>query len=737
MAEVSRTGNGKIKQPVQKGVAKVPVVMQMEALECGAASLTMVMAYYGKWVPLEQVREDCGVSRDGAKAGNIARAARTYGFAARGYRFEPEQLKKKATFPCIIHWEFNHFVVLCGFKKGKVYINDPARGDVVITEQEFDEAFTGVTMIITPGEDYKPSGSPKSILAFAKKRMIGAGSAAVFVAITTSVTSIGAIALAGFSRFFMDELLPGRNPSLVGSFMGALIILTIVQIVAAWITAFYSFRISGKFAAVGNATYFWHVLQLPMRFFSQRMAGDIEQRRLANANIANLLVNTFAPLVINTAMMIFYLGVMLSYSVAMTAIGVLAIAMNVMVAYYVSAKRINITRVMMRDESKLYSETVSGIEMIETIKSSGAENGFFSKWSGYEASVNSQRVRFAGIDARLGRVPAIVMELVNDIVLLMGVYLMIKGEFTSGMVLAFQGFLAQFLLPAQSLITAGQNLQEMRTQMERIDDVMEYPADPVLNGTHTDAEDKEKAFFTTKLSGKLELKNVTFGYSRLSPPLIEDFSLTVEPGKSVAFVGGSGCGKSTLSRLISGLYRPWSGEILFDGKSIEQIDRNLFTGSVAVVNQDIILFEDTVANNIKMWDSSIEDFEMILAARDAHIHEDIIKRDGGYSYKLRDGGLDLSGGQRQRLEIARVLAQEPMIIIMDEATSALDAQTEYDVVSSIRERGITTIIVAHRLSTIRDCDEIIVLDNGKVTERGTHDELMANHGLYEKLVTNA
>ena len=724
--------NKTIKQPLKKGVAKVPVVMQMEALECGAACLTMVMAYFSKWVPLEQVREDCNVTRDGSKAGNIARAARSYGFDAKGYRFEPEQLKAVATFPCIIHWEFNHFVVLCGFKGGKVYINDPARGDIVITEQEFDEAFTGVTVVITPGENYEPSGSPKSMLKFARKRMEGTGSAVAFVAITTALISLGSIAAVGFSRFFMDELLGGKNPGLVGYFMYALIILTIVQITAAWISAFYSLRISGKFAAHGNATYFWHVLQLPMRFFSQRMVGDLEQRRLANANIANLLVYTFAPLVINTAMLIFYLSVMFSYSVVMSAIGLGAVIINVFIAFYVSSKRMNITRVMMRDESKLYSETVAGIEMIETIKSSGAENGFFSKWSGYEASVNSQRVRFAGIDAGLGKVPVIVMELVNDIVLLMGVYMIIRGEFTSGMVLAFQGFLSRFLLPAQSLITAGQSFQEMRTQMERIDDVMEYHKDPIFESS---LEDKERAF-SGKLSGSLELKNVTFGYSKQAPPLIENFSMTLSPGKSVAFVGGSGCGKSTLSRLISGLYRPWSGEILFDGKPITGIDRDLFTGSLAVVDQDIILFEDTIANNIKMWDSSIEDFEMILAARDAQIHEDIMKRDGGYSYRIHEGGTDLSGGQRQRLEIARVLAQDPTIVIMDEATSALDAQTEYDVVSSIRDRGITTIVVAHRLSTIRDCDEIIVLDNGKVIERGTHDELMAMSGLYEKLVTN-
>lgn len=731
---MAETCKAKIKQPVTDGVAKVPVVMQMEALECGAACLTMVMAYYGKWVPLEQVREDCDVSRDGTNAGNIVKAARAYGFDARGFRYGPKQLKKKGKYPCIIHWEFNHFVVLCGFKKGKVYINDPARGDVIISEQEFNEAFTGVTLVITPGEGYEPSGKPKSMAAFVKKRMEGTGSLVAFVAIITSVTSIGAIAQAGFSRFFMDELLPGRNPSLVGFFMAALIILTIVQIVLAWITTLYSFRMSGKFAAVGNATYFWHVLQLPMRFFSQRMAGDIEQRRRANANIAYLLVNTFAPLVINTAMMIFYLCVMLSYSVTMTAIGIGSIALNVFVAYFVSAKRSNITRVMMRDESKLYSATVSGIEMIETIKTSSAENGFFARWSGYEASVNSQRVKFAGINTRLGKVPAVVMELVYDIVLLMGVYLMIKGKFTSGMVLAFQGFLSQFLMPAQLLITAGQSFQEMRIQMERIEDVMEYPKDPILE--HAASSGSEEKSLSQKLSGRLELKNVSFGYSKLSPPFIEDFNLTLEKGKSVALVGGSGCGKSTLSRLISGLYRPWSGQILFDGKPVNEIDRDLFTSSVAVVNQDIIMFEDTIANNIKMWDNSIEDFEMILAARDAQIHEEIMKRNGGYSYKIHDGGHDFSGGERQRIEIARSLAQDPTIIIMDEATSALDAQTEYDVVSSIKERGITTIVVAHRLSTIRDCDEIIVLDNGKVAERGTHDELMAMDGLYKKLVTS-
>ncbi len=386
---------------------------------------------------------------------------------------------------------------------------------------------------------------------------------------------------------------------------------------------------------------------------------------------------------------------------------------------------------MMRDAGKLASSTVSGIEMIETIKASGAENGFFEKWSGYQASVNTQNVRFERIDNYLGLIPPILVSLSNNVVLILGVYLCMTGRFSIGSVMAFQGFLANFMMPAQKLIDGGQLVQELRTQMERVDDVLKYPVDVDFN----DEEIDEDADYD-KLSGTVELKNITFGYSRLAPPLIENFSMTLKPGSRVAFVGASGCGKSTLAKLISGLYQPWEGEILFDGKHIDEINRSVFTGSVAVVDQDITLFEDTIENNIKMWDNTIEDYEMMMAARDAQIHDDIMQREGGYRYKLTEGGRDFSGGQRQRLEIARVLAQDPTIIIMDEATSALDAKTEFDVVNAVKEREITCIVIAHRLSTIRDCDEIIVFDHGKVVERGTHEELMALGGAYTELVTS-
>lgn len=719
----------KIKSPLTKGAAKVPVVMQMEALECGAASLTMILAYYGKWVPLEQVRADCGVSRDGSNAKNVLKAARSYGLVAKGYRYEPEDLKKNGKFPCIIHWNFNHFLVLNGFKGNKAYLNDPAKGNYAVSMETFDESFTGICLMFEPGEDFKPGGKPKSMLAFAKKRLIGAGAAVAFVILTTVITSLIGIIQPAFSRIFLDRLLTAENPDWLYPFLGALVLMAVVQLIMAWIQAVWSMRINGKMSVTGSASFMWKVLRMPMEFFSQRMAGDIQQREDSNASIAGNLVNTFAPLALNTIMMVFYLVVMLRYSWILTLVGIGSIFVNMIVARLISKKRINITRVQMRDAGKLAGASVAGIEMIETIKASGAENGYFEKWAGYQASVNTQKVKFSRLNQYLGLIPSFVSELSGTAVLIIGVWLTMQGKFTVGMIMAFQGFLESFLAPAEQLISAGQTLQEMRTEMERVEDVMEYPADVEFPEGQEDVE-------YDKLTGLLEMKNVTFGYSRLAAPFIENFNLTLKPGSRVAFVGPSGCGKSTLSKLISGLYKPWSGEILFDGKPISAIDRSVFTGSLAVVDQDIILFEDTIANNIKMWDSSIEDFEMIMAARDAKLHEDIMQREGGYQYKITEGGKDFSGGQRQRMEIARVLAQDPTIIIMDEATSALDAKTEYEVVNSIKERGITCIVVAHRLSTVRDCDEIIVMDNGKVVERGTHEQLYALGGAYTKLVSN-
>ena len=724
-------GNDKIRQPVKKGAARVPVIMQMEALECGAACLAMVMAYYRKWVPLEQVRLDCGVSRDGSTARNMLIAARNYGFEAQGFRCEVDALREDIALPCIIHWNLNHFVVLDGFQGKYARINDPARGEVKVPMEEFDGAFTGICLQITPGPDFQPSGKKKSTFAFARRRLEGAGAAVAFVLLSTVIGYLFGMINPAFSRFFMDRLLTGENRELLRPFLAIMTLMGLAQVVTAWIQAVYALKINGKMAVVGSSEYMWKILRMPMDFFSQRMAGDILQRQGTNASIAATMVNTLTPLLLNTIMMIFYLAVMLRYSVLLTLVGIVTIVLNLLVSQLISAKRVNITRVQMRDAGKLAAATVSGIQMVETIKASGAENGYFQKWAGYQASVNTQNVRYARLNQFLGLIPTTLSAVADALVLILGVMLAMQGRFTLGSILLFQGFLNSFMAPAMTIISAGQTLQEMRTEMERVEDVMQYPTDQ----NFSDLPLREDADYS-KLSGEVELKNISFGYSRLGQPLIRDFSMHVKPGSRVAFVGPSGCGKSTLSKLISGLYQPWSGEILFDGKPVSEIDRSVFTGSVAVVDQDIVLFEDTVADNIKMWDTSIEDFEMILAARDAQIYDDIMAREGGFYGKLTEGGRDLSGGQRQRLEIARVLAQDPSVIIMDEATSALDAKTEYELVKAVKDRGITCIVIAHRLSTIRDCDEIIVLDRGRVVERGTHEELMALGGAYTELIAS-
>ena len=705
---------------------KVPMVMQMEAVECGAASLSMILAYYGKWLPLEQVREACSVSRDGSSMKNILLAAKMYGLEPSAYKVSAEDLSGME--PAIIHWNFEHFVVFKGMRKGKAYLNDPGIGPVEIPMDEFRRSFTGVAMTFELTDRFQPSGRPTSIFSYIKHNLSGANEAFWLTFIFTLLLAVVTLTLPLLTRVFFDEILSGRNAQWATVFFCLMATLALFNFIVTLWNQRYSKRIAGQLALRGNISYLRHLLRLPMNFFAMRYVGDLQQRQRLNETITHSLVEVLAPQAINVMLLVLYFILMLSYNYVLTLIGVAAALVNLAVVHHYAGQRLNMVRSTQQSMGKYYSATVSCLENIESIKAAGAEEGFFQYWSGLWSRMFNKQREMRIQQSEMSLLPTLTSNLLTMAVLLVGAWYILQGDLSVGMLMAFQGFMTAFMAPVEKIVNAGQQLLEMRSQIERVDDVMKYPEDQ-----HADGEHSEEG----KLLGELELRDVTFGYNRTQPPLIDHFNLHLRAGESVAFVGSSGCGKSTLAKLISGLYKPWSGEILFDGRPIESISSDELTNSIAVVDQNIVLFDDTLSQNIRMWDQSIEDFAILMACSDAQVHSDIMNRPEGLATKVVRGGKNFSGGQCQRFEIATALAREPMILIMDEATSALDPTTEDLVMRHIREMGITQIVVAHRLSTIRDCDQIIVMEAGHVVQQGTHEQLMQQDGLYRQLMENA
>ncbi|MBF0351730.1 MAG: NHLP family bacteriocin export ABC transporter peptidase/permease/ATPase subunit [SAR324 cluster bacterium] len=721
--------------PLQR--VKTPTVLQMEAVECGAAALAIVLGYHGRIMPLEELRIACGVSRDGIRADNILKAARKFGMIAKGYKQEPEDLRK-FSLPMIIFWNFNHFVVLEGFGADRFYINDPASGPRVVTTKEFDESFTGVILVFEKGPEFTPAGDKPNLLQSLRKRLIGSESALTYVVWAGLALVIPGLVVPTFTKVFVDEILIGGMDDWLKPLLLGMLITALFRGGLLWLQKYFLLRFEMKLSLSSSSQFFWHVLRLPIEFFQQRFAGEVGSRIAINDKVANLLSGQLASNILDVVMIAFFLILMIQYDVGLTFIGIGIALINILFLRFVARKRIDSSRKLLQDRGKMIGFSMAGLGNIETIKATGGESDFFAQWSGYHTKVINGEQKLGVSSEYLGAVPPLLTTLNNIAILSFGGLRVMNGELSIGMLVAFQSLMASFIGPVNNLVSFGGLLQELEGDMNRLDDVWRYQKDPQFHHIEVNEPDSEQKLrddeSQTKLTGHIELRNVTFGYSKMGEALIKDFNLTLEPGNRVALVGPSGCGKSTVARLVAGLFNPWNGEILFDGKSRYDIPRAVINNSLSMVDQDIFMFEGTIYENLTMWDRTIPESRVHRAARDVGMHEFISTRPNGYESMIEGMGHNFSGGQRQLLEIARALIIDPTILILDEATSALDPKTEKFVDDNLRRRGCTCLIVAHRLSTIRDCDEILVMQGGKVMQRGTHEEMSQEDGPYSRLI---
>ncbi|MBV9489146.1 MAG: NHLP family bacteriocin export ABC transporter peptidase/permease/ATPase subunit [Verrucomicrobia bacterium] len=707
-----------------------PTLLQMEAVECGAAALGIISRYHNLWIPLEQLRQDCGVTRDGSKASDILKAARRLGFEAKGLRCEVEHLINLEP-PAILFWNFNHFVVYEGLSQGLVHLNDPAIGPRRVTLQELEDSFTGVVLMLTPAAGFKPGGQKPSLVASLRRRSAGFGAGLRYVLFAGLLLTLPNVVNPVFARIFIDEFLIGDESWIIRPLLACMGASVLLMLFLLALQRHFLLRLQMKLALTTSAKFLKHIICLPIEFFSQRYAGEIGSRVMINDKVAKVLSDKLATSVLDSLSLVFFALVMIKYDAWLTLICASLASINLVATQSIRRSRIDASYNFLQAKGKLMGATMNGIQIMETLKATGGEMEFFERWGGYQARTIRAEQSMELFGQCLSAVPPFTKALISTAILGFGGFRVIDGQMTVGLLVAFQLLMDGFTKPISTLVTFGTSLQETEADITRLDDVLRYKRDAAVD---TAGEYAPRFNGMLRLSGQVEVRDLTFGFNRLGPPLLEGLSFEIRPGQRIALVGTSGSGKSTVAKLVAGLLKPWSGTILFDGFPHNQIPPPLLHNSIGMVDQDIFMFQGTIRANVTMWDSTVPDVDLIQACKDAEIADVLTARQGGFMGSVDEGGSNFSGGQRQRLEIVRALVTNPTFLILDEATSAIDVNTERQITRHLRRRGCACLIVAHRLSTIRECDEIIVLDSGKVVERGTHESMKHAGGPYARLI---
>jgi len=728
----AKSGTKPAGEPAERRVT-TPLLLQMHVTECGAACLGSVLAHFGRWVPLTELREKCEVSRDGSTAAGILRAARHYGLECTGRSVDLNQIRK-LPLPLVLFWEFNHFLILEGFDRGHFYLNDPATGRRKLTVEEFAEGFSSIALQFNPGPDFQSGGARPSILRQLPLWLAGARGVLAYTVACGAMLALLALVLPASLSVFVDRVLEDKEPwgALVAGVLAAAAVLVYGL---TWLKQRCLKRLAVRISVAAGNRCVSQLLRLPVEFFSHRLVGELTTRILAIDRIARSLSDHFLGLLVELVMSAVFLAVMLVYDPVLGLIVLALAVINGVLVRTIARLRIEKGHALGREQGLLHGVGMLMLQHADTLRMTAADDRFFSRWGGHQARELDAYQRYSELGYINTALPGLLTILSNVAVLTIGATQVMAGEITLGVLVGFYIVAAMFLAPVGRFVEFADKYQALEVDMQGLEDITRSSEDPGFARRNPEVDSIPTFNGRLQLAGQVELRGVTFGYNRGRKPLIEDFNLTIGPGQRVAVVGPSGSGKSTLSRLVSGVYQPWSGEILFDGHPRHEIPEEVLRRSVSMVDQEIVLFSATLRENITLWNPAIPDEAIISAARDACIHDDILSRPLGYATPVDEGGANFSGGQRQRFEIARALVGNPTVLVLDEATSALDAATEELVDDALRRRGVTCLIVAHRLSTVRDCDEIIVLDKGVEVQRGTHEELISDEdGTYFKLV---